>query len=265
LIFGDGGVWFIFGGWVVGVRGFDAEVVLGFKRLKPPVLEASVVGFPKLKPVDVASLLAGDEGAAPGLPNKPPLAGAEVKSDDFTGAGVEAGVVESGLTGSTGLVGSSIDSMSVSLEAGVSAIGALAALSRALPKLPAKKEFLFSLDGSGSPSLADLSALNVEPRLKGLEPNRLVGLPSVLLLEPLNGLPVSIAETAPVLGAPKTLGVGFDTPNMLPVEVGVLAAAAVNPPFDANVANPPEVGADVVPALAAPDPKTGVVLPSPDG
>ena len=172
--------------------------------------------------------------------------------------------METGLTGSRGLAGSSIDSMSVSLDRGVSALGALAALSRALPKLPPKKEFLLSLDGSGPPSLVDLSALNVEPRLKGLEPNRLIGLPSVLFAEPPNGLPVSIAETEPVLGAPKTLGVGFDTLNMLPVEVGVLAVAAVNPPFDANDANPPEVGADVVPALAAPDPKTGVGLPSPD-
>jgi hypothetical protein len=131
--------------------------------------------------------------------------------------------------------------------------------------LPPKNEFAVPLDASGSLSLADLSALNVDPRLKGLEPNRLVDLSSALCAEPPNGLPVSIAEPVLVLGAPKTLVVDFGAPNILPVEVGVADAAAVKPPFEANEANPPEAGAGVLPVLAVPDPKTDVGLPNPEG
>jgi hypothetical protein len=247
---------------VAGVRGFDAGVVLVFKfpKLKPAGLGVSAVaGIPKLKPADVAGLLDVVAVVELGVPNRPPLAGAEGNNVVFTGAGVEAGVVDAGLVGSGGLGSSSKVSMSVSLDMGVSAIGALAALSRALPKLPPKNEFPVPLDASGSLPLADLSALNVDPRLKGLEPKRLVGLSSTLLAEVPNGEPVFIAE--PVLGVPKRLEGGFD-PNTLPVEVG---AAAANPPPDANDENPPEVGAAVVGVLVAPDPKTEGALPNPEG
>ena len=84
------------------MRGFDAGVVLGFTKLKPTVLGVSVVAFPKLNPAAAAGLLASIEVAGLEVPNRPPLAGAEIKKDDFAGAGVEAGVVESGLAASAG-------------------------------------------------------------------------------------------------------------------------------------------------------------------
>lgn len=253
LIFGESGVLAIEGVWVAG-GGFGAGVEVKLPN-KLPGLGVSVADFPKLKPAEAAGLVAGVVVLELWVPNSPELPGTEVNCDDFTGAGVDAGVVESALACSAALGPSSVVSMFASLDTGVSAIGALAALSRALPKFPPKNEPLGPSD-SGSLSLVELSAVKVDPRLKGLEPNRLVGLSPALFAEPPNGEPVVIAD--PALGEPK---VGFD-PKMLPVEVD---AAALKPPFDANAENPPEVGAAGVEVLAALDPNTELGLPNPDG
>jgi hypothetical protein len=242
------------GGFVAGV-----EVEL----LKNPAgLGVSVVGFPKLKPAEAAGLVAGLVVVELGVPKRPELPCVEPKMDGFAGAGVDAGVVESCLTCSAGLGSSSVVSISVSFETGVCATGALAALSRALPKLPPKNELLDPPGGPGSSSLAELSALNVDTRLKGLEPKRFVGLSPFLFGELVAGADPPNTELVvgaePPLDGPK---VGLD-PKILPVEVG---AAAVKPPFDANAENPPEVGATEVEVLAALEPNTEVGFPSPDG
>ena len=166
----------------------EAVVVLALRF--PNKFELSIAAVPRLKPTDTGGLVVGDTVAGPTVPKSPPLAGgAEVKNEDLTGAGVEAGVVESSLNDSTGLDGSSVESISASLDTGVSATGILAASPRALPKLPPKNGFLVPSDGPGPSSLAELSALNVEPRTKPLEPipalppNTLVALFSTLCLQ----------------------------------------------------------------------------------
>jgi hypothetical protein len=219
-------------------------VLLAFKKLKFPVLEVSGADFPKIEAVDVVGCVAEE-------PNRPPKVGV-----CFAGAGVEAGVVEAGLAVSW-------ETISVSLDGGGDAVGALAALSRALLKVPPKRDPLSPLDGPASSFSLDLSALKVEPRLKLFAPKIPEGLSSLLFTALLKGLPVLAVEIAPVLGAPKTLVVGF-APNTLP-GVDVLSDAEENPPLAAKAAKPPEDGVGVAPVLAVPEPKVEAVCPSPEG
>jgi hypothetical protein len=226
-------------------------------KLKPPDLGLSAGGCPKLNPVEAGGLVAGDAEDA-GVPKRPPLEGVEEKKPGFAGAGVEAGVVESAFGGSSGLLTSSVESISVSLDTGASAADVSAASPRAVPKPPPKNEPLDSPEGSGASSLAEGSALKVEPRTKLLEPNGFAGLLSVLFrveLKAESADPVLNGEV--VLGALKGLGAGF-APKMLP-PLGAAAEAAAKPPPVANPANPPDDGA-VVPVLGAELPNTEVGL-----
>ena len=230
-----------------GAGGSAARV--GLKKLKPSSLEVAGLALLKLK-LAKAGLASSVVVEEPGVPRRPELLVAEPKIEDFTGAGVEAGVVELGLTSSEGLVPSSMASMSVSLETGVCATGALDASLIAFPKSPPKKVFFGPSDDARSLSFADGSALKVEPSVKVPPPMSPVVFSPALFIGPPNGELVSIAE--PAVGVAKA---DFD-PNILPVEVGV---AAAKPPFDANDENPPEIGAAGVEALAAFDPNTEVL------
>jgi hypothetical protein len=247
-------------GWVAGeakVSGPGVTVLFRPPKLKLSDLRCSA-GLPKLKPAENAGLTAESEDVGLAVPNSLLVGAVDFKNWFFGAAGVDAGVVESGFRGSSGLVSSSVVSMSASLDRGISIAVCFAASPRALPKVPPKKELLAPLEGSRSSFSAELSALKVDPRTKLFEPNRLFVLLPVLLLV----LPKGELVFPPGLG----LGVAklpeADLgPNILPVALGAGAAAA-NPPLEAKDANPPEDGA-VAPVLGVGVPNTEVGLPSP--
>jgi len=105
----------------------------------------------------------------------------------------------------------------------------LSAFDKIFVNPPPKKESFGSFDGGGLSSLADGSALKVDPRTKSLEPN---GFESALPTLPNGELEVAGA------GVPKRLVVVF-CPNTLPALFELWAADA-NPPVEANEANPPD-------------------------
>ena len=131
-------------------------------RLESVGLVMSVVVVPKLKPVEAVALAAVVVVADPGVPKRPDIPVDEPRMDGLTGAGVEAGIVVSGVADSGGLGPSSIVSISVSLDMGDWATSTWDALSSALPKVRPKKELFDPSDDSGSLSLAERSALNVD-------------------------------------------------------------------------------------------------------
>jgi hypothetical protein len=101
------------------------------------------------------------------LPLPPILDGGNA---DLKGAGVEVGVVVCGLTTSSTLAVSSVESISSSFETVTSrSADALLASPRAAPKALPNKELLSASDFVGPSFLADPSALNVEPRTKLFE------------------------------------------------------------------------------------------------
>ena len=251
------------GGTSLGVGVFDPGIAVTprLPKLKPSGLGLSAGG--KLDSVEAGGLVARDAEDA-GVPKRPPLAGVDEKKPGFAGAGVETGVVESVFGGSSGLLTSSVESISVSLDTGASAADVLAASPRAVPKPPPKNEALDSPEGSGASSLAEGSALKVEPRTKLLELNGFADLLSVLfrVVEPKAGSADPVLNGEVVLGAPKGLGAGF-APKMLP-PLGAAAEAAAKPPPVANPANPSDDDA-VFPVLGAELPNTEVGLLNPLG
>ena len=176
LTLGDKGVFGCAGGgWGSegnGVLGPGEPFAFKLAKLKAAGFGLSSDGLPKPKPAVTG--LAIESEVAGVLPKSPPVAGrADPKIDVFGAAGVDAGVVEVKFAAGA-LFDVSSESISASLETGVSAAGDFVASPRALPKFPPKKLPLDAAEVSWVSSFADGSALKDELSLNPPDANGFV-------------------------------------------------------------------------------------------